>query len=431
MPRFSGELVRLRTFATITLRRMFQRVRITLGARALNRGLSGLLVRTRTLKIIPIVPIDSVRSERGGLLLGAGEAADAACRSIDCRPTHTQESPSRSDFPAVGWCEANGARVLGALRTGWIDSSGLRIEPPEHEAMRSLPRTHSTKVLKFPGLVSYDSREAAFRDEDPQRCLAEAIYAGGALAGNWYHWLLEILPRIWLTRLLPGEYVETPILVPERVLGSPNHRASLEQIVGSDRIVALPSWGAIDVERLVWIDGMFDMAHIASPLGGPHPSRFHQAGMREYRKDLGAIGHHHRRWSGPERVFLDRGNHSRRFNRDEVLAVVQRHGFTAVDAGALSFQEQVRLFGAATAVVGPSGAAWSNLLFARPELQGIYWLPDSLAGSRLWSSLADISGCSVYEMTYSDAVRSYHSESDYRVEPDRLDAALSRWLPGP
>lgn len=123
-------------------------------------------------------------------------------------------------------------------------------------------------MLKFPGLVSYDSREAAFRDEDPQRCLAEAIYAGGAFADNWYHWLLEILPRIWLTRLLPGEYVETPILVPERVLGSPNHRASLEQIVGSDRIVALPSWGAIDVERLVWIDGMFDMAHIASPLGG-------------------------------------------------------------------------------------------------------------------------------------------------------------------
>lgn len=180
MPRFSGPPMRLRTYAEIALRRMFQRVRITLEARALNRGLSGLLVRTRTLKIIPIVPIDSVRSECGGLLLGAGEATDAACRSLDCRPTHTQESPSRLDFPAVGWCEANGARVLGALRTGWIDSSGLRIEPPEHEAMRALPYTKGTKVLKFPGLVSYDSREAAFRDEGPQRCLAEAIYAGGA-----------------------------------------------------------------------------------------------------------------------------------------------------------------------------------------------------------------------------------------------------------
>jgi hypothetical protein len=374
-------------------------------------------------RIVPITSTEEPSEAEVGVILAACRWVDAAVRPIDASH-HAEDSghareQEGTDFPAIRWREAADARLLGALRTHWVDRHGLHLEPSEYIFRRTTLDPLQIKVL---GRAA-ECREALLLEEfEPVAHLEEAIYPGAAFADNWYHWVAEVLPRIWLTGLLPEEFSSTPILVPERALRSKHHLTSLRFVVDLNRIVPLSDWSVTAVDRLIWVDGMFDMSHLAGA-GGPVPSRFHLEGMRRYRETLvrksarSALDR-----KVPERVFLDRGGHARGYNRDEILKVAAKHGFTPIRPETMSFEEQILVFQRARIIIGPSGGAWSGLLFGGPEQIGLYWMPDSLAGSGMWASLAAIGGSTVFELTHSEVDASTGS---YRLDPDALDTALT------
>jgi len=307
--------------------------------------------------------------------------------------------------------------LLGCLRTGWLDRHGLHLEPSE---LRSRQTPIDPLQIKIPGKVT-EYRDALLMNRPESVAHIEAaIYPGSAFADNWYHWILEVLPRVWLSHLLPQHLADLPILIPERVLRMENHRESLSRIIDLDRVVPIDTWSLTTVERLIWIDGMFDMPHLAPAVAGPIPSRFHREGMRDYRDALLRQDPGHRLDKVPERIFLDRGEYQRGFNRDEVLDVTRSHGFTPILPHELSFAEQMSIFQGSRFIIGPTGGAWTGLLFAGPDQVGLYWIPDKHAGSGLWSSLAAIGGSEVFELTHPAG----DDSGSYRLEPEALDAAI-------
>ena len=56
-------------------------------------------------------------------------------------------------------------------------------------------------------------------------------------------------------------------------------------------------------------------------------------------------------------------------NEAELIPQLQESGFEVVDCGTLSFDEQVRLFSEAAQIVGPHGAAFTNVLWSPPGLK--------------------------------------------------------------
>ncbi len=66
------------------------------------------------------------------------------------------------------------------------------------------------------------------------------------------------------------------------------------------------------------------------------------------------------------RIYISRRDTSRRslLNEDEVLRELTPLGFELVVPGELSVAEQIRIFSEASVIVGPTGAAWTNMLFA-------------------------------------------------------------------
>lgn len=67
------------------------------------------------------------------------------------------------------------------------------------------------------------------------------------------------------------------------------------------------------------------------------------------------------------RVFISRKNIPRRkFNEEELIRSLQDLGFVSVSPEKLAFEEQIALFNNADVIVGPSGAAMTNLLFCKP-----------------------------------------------------------------
>ncbi|MEI9864579.1 MAG: glycosyltransferase family 61 protein [Limisphaerales bacterium] len=53
-------------------------------------------------------------------------------------------------------------------------------------------------------------------------------------------------------------------------------------------------------------------------------------------------------------------------NEAELIPRLRERGFEIVDCAALNFDEQVKLFAEAACVVGPHGAAFTNILWSPP-----------------------------------------------------------------
>jgi capsular polysaccharide biosynthesis protein len=133
---------------------------------------------------------------------------------------------------------------------------------------------------------------------------------------------------------------------------------------------------------------------------------------------------------GSARLYITRpGAGRRRLLNDAVIAArLAKRGFTAVDPGTLSFQQQVGLFNTAKVVVGAHGAALTNAVFMPPggalveltHTARVVWTFHEVAcANRL-----------AYACVIGD--RSGESESalfaDFKVDPETVDAAVDAAL---
>ncbi|OWY04496.1 glycosyltransferase family 61 protein [Thioclava sp. IC9] len=94
----------------------------------------------------------------------------------------------------------------------------------------------------------------------------------------------------------------------------------------------------------------------------------------------------------PRRILLARSNNRRTYNQDEVAQIAARYGFEAVYPETMDFATQVALFRGAEAIIGPSGAAFANMLFCAESARALTWLDQECAGFCAYSSLAHAVG---------------------------------------
>jgi len=84
-----------------------------------------------------------------------------------------------------------------------------------------------------------------------------------------------------------------------------------------------------------------------------------------------------------KRIYITRRDATKRQvgNEDEVMRALADRGFTVVCPGELPWPEQIAAFAHADWIVGPHGASFTNILFARPESQLVELFP---AEENLW-----------------------------------------------
>lgn len=161
---------------------------------------------------------------------------------------------------------------------------------------------------------------------------------------NFYHWLIEQLPRLLWLEQVPG-HDELPLLVPRsapRFVVETLARAGLQQ-------------------RVQWLDAgahRFDELVLPGLLSPPsHPSPLAVDWLQRH-LPTGCL-------PGRRRLYISRRDAPTRFatNEDEVFALLARHGFERVAMSEHDTQAQARLFAEAEIIVGLHGAALTNLAF--------------------------------------------------------------------
>jgi capsular polysaccharide biosynthesis protein len=249
-------------------------------------------------------------------------------------------------------------------------------------------------------------------------------------SGNWYHWLVEILPAAVLLDRLPAALQDLPVLVPAAVLDRPAARDALETILPGREFLPVPREGAVHVARLVWIDSPVWGARTLRDDVLPSPAATcpNLDVLRTFRsRVLAQHGPHDPEAAPTRRVLLVRPPGAKRSaNQDELVRVARDHGLETVDPGTLGFADQVRLFRDASLIVGGWGAAWSSMLFAHRTTRALMWAPELFREWPLYANLAPVSGMTLRHLFVGTGSTTFHAanEADQHVDPARLDAAI-------
>jgi hypothetical protein len=130
-------------------------------------------------------------------------------------------------------------------------------------------------------------------------------------------------------------------------------------------------------------------------------------------------------FEGYDLVFLARSvGLARAYNQLQIeTLLVEEYGFKSVYLEDYNIEEQVKIFNNAKVIIGPSGAAWTNIIFCNPEVLLISWLPTNENNFSGYSSLAanfDL------RMVFLEAEPNSNEylQSDYKLSCDRLKKCL-------
>lgn len=299
------------------------------------------------------------------------------------------------------------------------------------EIISSRPRTRTDGS----GLFWWGRSHAVGRSIRPKRA-ATGILIGGAGAFNWYHFIIECLPKAALANRLPEKYKDFPLLVPAECQSIPSFARALAIFAADRPIVYLHKREYLEVGQLVTFDdvsiGPFNLHRGLWPEVGDYSN--HDDMMREYLRELRSellrdctLPKH----SG-HRIFLTRPGTKRDYNQNELIEIARHYGFEPHAPESLSLPDQARLFAEAEMVAGASGAAWVGMAFCTRPNKFLSWLVPEYSEFCSYSSLAGLLG---HRMRYLEAAPSctLRSTDDaytkgYWINPNQFENALRKMI---
>lgn len=230
-----------------------------------------------------------------------------------------------------------------------------------------------------------------------------------AMADSYYHWMLDLLPRLDLLQRSGVAY--------DRLI-APNSLAFQRETLAA---------AGVDPDALLRPDD--DLYVECETLLFPSvPGTAGQSPLwsLDYLRGLFAAER-----SGPQqtrRLYLSRADTNRRrlANEDEVFAALETSGFELVTGSGLSVAEQARLFAQAEVVVAPHGGALTNLVFSEPGTKVVEFFPPGYNPVCFWTICAGLG--LPYRPIFDEAWQPFDGIAQwqpYEVNPKRVLAMLT------
>ena len=240
-----------------------------------------------------------------------------------------------------------------------------------------------TRMLDEPGLVTH-----------------HAFYE------NYYHWLCEIMPRIFVAvNALKNESVA--LLMHEK---QPAFVRELVSLFYFKKIIYVRD------DEIVKVPKLYFPSHIARPLA------YHPAVMLDYSKWLQEKLNDPSLEHSPEKIFISRKNARYRIthNEDKIQAWLEAQGFAAIAPENYTVREQLNLFKKARIIIGSHGAGFSNLVFA-PYCELIVDIIHREHPQDCFYNLANVFGTDYYYFQCEGkGALAYKNNDDVVADPDQF-----------
>lgn len=272
-----------------------------------------------------------------------------------------------------------------------VESSHLVSE--EFVYMERLPLVSLKNCNYSTGIVKChsDSNAIIYNKDRKKIKVRKGFFLGGNGSWNYYHLTFEILSKLKYLDYIDDDSV---IILPEAVKNNKNYQSLLNILLAGSRKEVF----YVEKKRTVEVDELY---HITPPSNIVFNLRENSDFLTDYVYfDMTSIDYIRNKLLSIsnkvdedflvyKRIFLARKpGAARSYNQEDVSQVLKNYGFEEVYLEDFSIIEQVRIFNNADYIVGPSGAAWTNLIFTNPGTKSISWLADNISEFSAFSTLA-------------------------------------------
>ncbi|NNE55515.1 MAG: DUF563 domain-containing protein, partial [Flavobacteriales bacterium] len=151
------------------------------------------------------------------------------------------------------------------------------------------------------------------------RAFESGILIDGDGGSNWYHFLIECLPKAWLSERLPAHFDDYPLIVPPNCSSVTNFSKAIALFSGSRTVIHAEQAQRVGVKDLIVIDDV-----VRAPFNlyrglWPIPSEYsqHDDFLRDYAREIRLrLGVCRNKGNQPSRIFLQRPGSRRDYNQD-------------------------------------------------------------------------------------------------------------------
>ena len=258
----------------------------------------------------------------------------------------------------------------------------------------------------------------------------KGIYLGGNGASNYYHWLVEILPKMEFVNELGKEFSEHPLLVNECVKEIPTFQDALNFFSGGRPIIYLDDKKYFTVKNLVAFTTPSNLPFnlIKNETPRVEDFRINASSIHYLRKNI--LDENTNPAPPNKRIFLTLENPRRPYNEEDVFKVFERAGFKKAYLDKLSFQQQVELMQEAEMIAGPTGAAWTNLIFCKPGVKCICWMDEFAASFSSFSNIAHILNIKLHYIFFKNETKKTSEiyKKNYKLDTKEVKKSLETLL---
>ena len=244
------------------------------------------------------------------------------------------------------------------------------------------------------------------------------IYLG--VNNNFYHWLIEELPRLHIIER-SKLFSESPILVDHTIS---EWQCKLLAMMGIER----ERLRKLDFLRPVRFKNLVVPSHLSRDMVA-HPDAVSFMRSKLLGRSLDLKPKH------GKRLYVGRRDHveTKRgmLNEKSVREKFRRSNFQIVDTGKLSIEEQIELFADAEVIAGPGGAALTNILFA-PKQARVLSLGSSDILCETFTSIAAAIGQESWSVRGRSYPKAYPhwiwTNFDFEIDERDIDFCFERIL---
>lgn len=244
---------------------------------------------------------------------------------------------------------------------------------------------------------------------------------------NYFHWLVEVLPSLYLYEKMCTER-NIPLLITDEL--HQNLYDVLNLVKDEKRpVIKVKPQTTYRIKRLITPPSV---TRIFNVYDHPHnmdtvyvPVNLIKSMIKDIKSKL-KIEHKEQQ----DKLYIRRSSTYRHLtNQDEIESALTSNGFKVIDPGVMSVEEQIEAFSNAEIIIGASGAAFANMMWCRPGTKVIIFY-SHIRGKMYpyWDALARIANLDLHLLYGERAFKItgfFEAHDDYRVDVNDLIQLIS------
>lgn len=251
---------------------------------------------------------------------------------------------------------ASGRAWIAEQKNSWLICNAIAIITPDNYLLGDISRYYPWYLPGCSEPAKIDHTIFSLETIPPLEKIAGKVVILSGLAGHvYYHWMIDILPRLEILRRSGIELEEIDWFVVNNI--DRNFQKETLKFLGipTNKIKISDDHSHIEAEELI------------VPSFPGHLDWVPKATITFLRKTfLSAIDNKSSKY--PQRIYVSRAQARGRvvINEDQVIDLLSELGFQTVFLEELSVLEQVALFANTKVIVSPHGSSLTNIVFCRP-----------------------------------------------------------------